>query len=230
MSPTNQIAADVGVLLINLGTPDAPEPAAVRKYLAEFLSDPRVVEIPAAIWKPVLYGVVLRTRPAKSAKAYREIWTNEGSPLMAISKRQAGRAAGAVRRQHLRRARHALWQSVDRARAVENGRPWLQTDPGRAALSAILRGNDGDRRWMPCSVELESMRSQPAIRTLPPYFDDPLYIEALERSIERQLAANSISRRSGCCSAFTACPSARARWAIPITNSAKRPRSFLPSG
>ena len=80
---------DVAVLLTNLGTPDAPEPSAVRRYLAEFLSDPRVVEIAPAIWRPVLYGVVLRTRPARSARAYREIWTNEGSPLMVISKRQA---------------------------------------------------------------------------------------------------------------------------------------------
>src|SRR4029453_8950000 len=80
---------DVAVLLTNLGTPDAPDPSACRRYLAEFLSDPRVVEISPKIWKPVLYGVVLRTRPAKSAKAYRQIWTDEGSPLMVISKRQA---------------------------------------------------------------------------------------------------------------------------------------------
>jgi ferrochelatase len=88
MTAESENFSDVGVLLINLGTPDAPDTAAVRKYLAEFLSDPRVVEIPAPIWKPVLHGVILRTRPAKSAAAYREIWTNEGSPLMAISKRQ----------------------------------------------------------------------------------------------------------------------------------------------
>ena len=76
-------------MLINLGTPDAPEPAAVRRYLAEFLSDPRVIEIPSLIWQPILRGIILRTRPAKSAKAYRQVWTDEGSPLMAISKRQA---------------------------------------------------------------------------------------------------------------------------------------------
>ena len=66
--------AHVGVLLVNLGTPDAPTPAAVRKYLAEFLTDPRVVEIPSVAWRPVLHGVVLRTRPAKSAARYAAIW------------------------------------------------------------------------------------------------------------------------------------------------------------
>jgi hypothetical protein len=79
----------IGVLLINLGTPDAPEVRAVRRYLAEFLSDPRVVEIPAIAWKPILYGIVLRLRPRRSAEAYNQIWTNEGSPLAVIARRQA---------------------------------------------------------------------------------------------------------------------------------------------
>ena len=81
--------AKVGVLLINLGTPDAPEVRAVRRYLAEFLSDPRVIEIPKFAWKPILYGAILPTRPRKSAEAYNQIWTNEGSPLRVIAHRQA---------------------------------------------------------------------------------------------------------------------------------------------
>ena len=85
-----QVAAPrIGVLLINLGTPDAPEARAVRRYLAEFLSDPRVIEIPKLAWKPILHGVILRTRPRKSAEAYNKIWTNEGSPLRVIAHRQA---------------------------------------------------------------------------------------------------------------------------------------------
>ena len=75
----------IGVLLINLGTPDAPEAAAVRKYLAEFLSDPRVVEVPRFAWLPILHGIILRTRPKKSAHAYKQVWTEEGSPLAAIT-------------------------------------------------------------------------------------------------------------------------------------------------
>ena len=76
-----------GVLLCNVGTPDAPTPTAVRRYLAEFLSDPRIVEIPAVLWLPVLYSVILTTRPKRSARAYAAIWTAEGSPLLTISER-----------------------------------------------------------------------------------------------------------------------------------------------
>src|SRR5213595_2207693 len=78
----------LGVLLINLGTPDAPTPAAVRRYLAEFLSDPRVVEIPGAAWQPLLHGIVLRIRPSRSAAKYAAIWTNDGSPLLIHSNKQ----------------------------------------------------------------------------------------------------------------------------------------------
>ena len=78
----------VGVLLVNLGTPDAPTTPAVRRYLAEFLADPRVVEIPALAWRPLLHGVVLRTRPAKSAERYAAIWTKDGSPLAVHTNKQ----------------------------------------------------------------------------------------------------------------------------------------------
>jgi len=71
-------APTTGVLLVNLGTPDAPTTEATRRYLAQFLSDPRVIEIPKAAWWPILHGVILRTRPAKSAKKYASIWTKEG--------------------------------------------------------------------------------------------------------------------------------------------------------
>ena len=73
----------VGVLLVNLGTPDAPTPAAVRRYLAEFLSDRRVVELPPLLWQPILRGIILTTRPKKSAHAYKQVWTDAGSPLAA---------------------------------------------------------------------------------------------------------------------------------------------------
>ncbi|MDO5625888.1 MAG: ferrochelatase [Pseudomonadota bacterium] len=82
-------AQRTGVLLCNLGTPDAPTAAATRRYLAEFLSDPRVVEIPRAVWLPLLHGVILRTRPAKSAAKYQSVWLPEGSPLMVHSRKQA---------------------------------------------------------------------------------------------------------------------------------------------
>ena len=82
-------AARDGILLVNLGTPAAPTTGAVRRYLAEFLSDPRVVEIPRALWLPILYGVILAVRPGRSARKYAEIWTPEGSPLAVHTARQA---------------------------------------------------------------------------------------------------------------------------------------------
>src|SRR5947208_14537020 len=81
-------APKIGVLLVNLGTPDAPTASAVRRYLAEFLSDPRVVEIPRVAWTPLLHGLILRTRPARSAQRYGMIWTKDGSPLLVHSLRQ----------------------------------------------------------------------------------------------------------------------------------------------
>jgi protoporphyrin/coproporphyrin ferrochelatase len=180
--------SDVGVLLVNLGTPEAAEPAAVRKYLAEFLSDPRVVEIPATIWKPVLHGVILRTRPAKSAEAYRKIWTNEGSPLMAISKRQRDAlqdrfgesiCVGLAMRYGNASIGYAITKMVDQGFnriLVAPLYPQYCAATTASAIDAV-------------SAQLKSMRSQPSIRTLPPYAEDPLHIEALKASIEHQLAA-----------------------------------------
>ncbi|MDX1376871.1 MAG: ferrochelatase, partial [Burkholderiales bacterium] len=78
-----------GIVLVNLGTPDAPTPPAVRRYLAEFLSDPRVVELPRWLWRPILHGLVLRLRPARSAKKYAAVWTPEGSPLAVHTAQQS---------------------------------------------------------------------------------------------------------------------------------------------
>jgi ferrochelatase len=180
--------SDVGVLLTNLGTPDAPEPSAVRRYLAEFLSDPRVVEIAPAIWRPVLHGVVLRTRPAKSARAYREIWTNEGSPLMVISKRQAEAlrlrfgddlCIGLAMRYGDASIGFAL------SKMVEHGFNRILVAPLYPQYCAATTASSIDA----VTSELQRMRAQPAIRTLPPYFEDPLYIDALKANLARQMAA-----------------------------------------
>jgi len=85
----------IGVLLVNLGTPSAPDPASVRRYLAEFLSDRRVVEIPPLVWQPILRGIILRTRPRKSAHAYQQVWRPDGSPLAAITRAQSEALQGA---------------------------------------------------------------------------------------------------------------------------------------
>ena len=81
-------AAPIGILLCNLGTPEAPTASAVRTYLAEFLADPRIVELPRVLWMPILHGIILNVRPRRSAHAYAQIWTAEGSPLMTNSRAQ----------------------------------------------------------------------------------------------------------------------------------------------
>jgi ferrochelatase len=182
------VAAErVGVLLINLGTPDAPEARAVRRYLAEFLSDPRVVEIPAIAWKPILHGIILRTRPRKSAEAYNQIWTNEGSPLRAIAHRQAEalrKAMPSVRVHYAMRYGHP-----GIAAAIENlirqGCTRILVAPLYPQYSAATTATANDAVF----AALAAMRFQPALRTLPPYYDDPLYIEALRANLTRQLAA-----------------------------------------
>src|SRR5688500_16932367 len=92
--------AATGVLLVNLGTPDAPTPAAVRRFLAQFLSDPRVVEAPRLVWWLALHGFILRFRPRRSAHAYQQIWTPEGSPLMVHSRRLAERLQSSLSTKH----------------------------------------------------------------------------------------------------------------------------------
>ena len=177
----------IGVLLINLGTPDAAEVRAVRRYLAEFLSDPRVVEIPKLAWLPILHGIILRTRPAKSAHAYRQVWTNEGSPLAVIARRQADALRSA--RPDLS-VHHAMrYGNPGIAAAIHNmmreGCTRILLAPLYPQYSAATTATANDAAF----AALANMRWQPAIRTLPPYYDDPAYIDALSANLRRQLAA-----------------------------------------
>ena len=177
----------IGVLLVNLGTPDAPEARAVRRYLAEFLSDPRVIEIPALAWKPILHGIILRTRPSKSAEAYNQIWTNEGSPLRVIAHRQAEALRKRLPQVNIHYAMRYGHPGIAAAveRMMAEGCTRILSAPLYPQYSAATTATANDALF----AILARMRWQPAIRTLPPYFDDPLYIEALKGGISRQLDA-----------------------------------------
>ena len=177
----------VGVLLINLGTPDAPEVRAVRRYLAEFLSDPRVIEIPAIAWKPILHGIILRTRPRKSAEAYNQVWTNEGSPLRVIVHRQTealrARFPDIPIHYAMRYGNPGIAAAV--ANMVREGCTRILAAPLYPQYCAATTATANDAVF----ATLASMRWQPALRTLPPYHDDPLYIEALRANLTRQIGA-----------------------------------------
>ena len=178
----------IGVLLVNLGTPEAPEPGAVKRYLAEFLSDRRVVEIPALVWQPILRGIVLATRPKKSAHAYAQVWTAQGSPLAAVTRAQA---EGLQAR---------LGDDVTVAWAMRYGSPSI---PDR--LESLMAAGCERVLFAPlypqyCSATtgtavdkagdwLRTRRWQPAVRVLPPYHDDPLHIDALAADLGAQLDA-----------------------------------------
>ena len=180
-------APRVGVLLVNLGTPDAPDPNAVRRYLAEFLSDRRVVEIPAWAWKPILHGIILRSRPKKSAHAYAQVWSEEGSPLAAITKRQAkalqARLGDTVLVDHaMRYGNPGIAERIEALKAAGCERILLAPLYPQYCAATTATANDA------AFATLAAMRWQPALRTLPPYYDEPAYIDALKADLERQIA------------------------------------------
>jgi ferrochelatase len=182
----------IGVLLINLGTPDVPTPPAIRAYLKEFLSDPRVVEIPAIAWQPILRGIILPLRPRKSVHAYRQVWTEEGSPLAVITARQARALADAfgpaVTVDHaMRYGRPAIAGRIDAL--IGQGCDRILLAPLYPQYSAATTATALDAAF----AHLAGLRSQPAIRTLPPYFDAEAYIDALASSIVCGLSALSFA-------------------------------------
>ena len=180
-------APKVGVLLINLGTPDAPDAKSVRRYLAEFLSDPRVVEIPKIVWQPILHGVILTTRPKKSAHAYQQVWTPEGSPLAvhtrAISQALQQAMPHVVVDWAMRYGNPAIAEKLAAMKVQGCDRVLLAPLYPQYSGATTATANDA------AFAALAAMRWQPAVRTLPPYHDDPAYIAALKTSIDANVAA-----------------------------------------
>lgn len=184
----NDLSPKVGVLLVNLGTPEAPTARAVRPYLAEFLGDPRVIDYPRWLWWPILHGVILRIRPARSAHAYARIWTSEGSPLRTGSEKLAAGLQETLREAGAETVRVAL--------AMRYGKPSVHVQ-----IEQLQRG--GIRRLLVLPLypqysatstgsvidavadTLKQLRWPPELRIVNDYHDDDAHIEALAQSIER---------------------------------------------
>ncbi|TIQ38625.1 MAG: ferrochelatase [Mesorhizobium sp.] len=181
----------IGIMLINLGTPDGTEFKPMWRYLREFLSDPRVIELNKAIWYPILYGLVLTTRPKRSGANYARIWNIEKneSPLRTFTRSQAEKLSGALG--DLPNVvvdwamRYGNPSTADVARRlVEQGCERILTFPIYPQYSATTTATANDQLFR----ALMRIRHAPAIRSVPPYYDEPVYIEALARSIEKHLA------------------------------------------
>jgi ferrochelatase len=181
----------IGVLLVNLGTPDTADARGVRVYLREFLSDPRVIEDQGLVWKLVLNGIILRIRPGRKARDYRKIWNAEKneSPLKTITRAQADKLAASISDyDHLvvdwamRYGNPSISSRIDALTA--QGCDRLLVVPLYPQYSAATSATVCDEVFR----ILAAMRAQPTLRVTPPYYDDPDYIEALAVSIDAHLA------------------------------------------
>ncbi len=192
--------ARTAVLLVNLGTPDAPTPAALRRYLGEFLSDPRVVEIPRPLWWLILHGVILRLRPAKSAAKYAAIWGSDGSPLAVWTARQAVLLKGYLgQRGHppaslqvchaMRYGKPSITKVLDELKAVNTTRILVLPLYPQYAAATTASVNDAVMAWM------TRQRRQPELRFVNHYHDDPGYIEALAHRVRAHWMANGRGQR-----------------------------------
>ncbi|MBB4842057.1 ferrochelatase [Paucibacter oligotrophus] len=189
---THGSASKTALLFCNLGTPDAPTAPALRRYLAQFLSDPRVVEIPRIVWGAILHGIILRVRPAKSAAKYAGIWTREGSPLKVWTEKQAKLLQGQLgERGHkisvryaMRYGQPAIASTLSALRAEGVTRvlvlPAYPQYSGATTASVV----DDVARWA------LKTRHLPELRFVTHYHDEPLYIAALADSVRRHWAAH----------------------------------------
>ncbi|HUS95877.1 MAG TPA: ferrochelatase, partial [Hyphomicrobiaceae bacterium] len=185
-------AGKVGVLLVNLGTPDATDYWSMRRYLAEFLTDRRVIEWSPFYWYPILYGIVLNKRPQKVGKAYEAIWNREKdeSFLRTYTREQSSKLASRLNDLGpelmvdwaMRYGQPSIPERLTRLK--EAGCERILWFPLYPQYSAATTATVNDKAF----ETLMKMRWQPAVRTVPPYHDDPAYIDALANSITQRLA------------------------------------------
>lgn len=181
-------AGRIGVLMVNLGTPDAPDKRSVRRYLKEFLWDPRVVEIARPIWWLVLNGVILNTRPARSARAYQKVWTEQGSPLLSISLQQRDALAKALQQHYqcdvpvalgMRYGTPSIASALGELRDAQVRHMLIL--PMYPQYSATTTASIFDA----VTQELRGWRWLPELRFINNFHDDPAYISALAASVAR---------------------------------------------
>tara|TARA_Y100000034_G_scaffold118780_1_gene159795 strand:+ start:909 stop:1925 length:1017 start_codon:yes stop_codon:yes gene_type:complete len=178
-----------GILVTNLGSPDAPTPKALRVYLAEFLSDPRIVEIPRLIWLMIVHGIILRVRPKKSAKAYASIWTENGSPLIHISQQQADKIAEKLKANNhnvevelaMRYGNPSIEAGLEKLR--DKGITRIIVFPLYPQYSSPTTGSTFDA----IANVLKKWRWVPELHFINGYHTNPLYIESLANSIQEDL-------------------------------------------
>ncbi|MGB3445495.1 MAG: ferrochelatase [Xanthobacteraceae bacterium] len=192
--PATTAPSRIGVLLVNLGTPDTADAKGVRVYLKEFLSDPRVIEDQGLVWKLVLNGIILRTRPSRKAKDYLKIWNtaqNE-SPLKTISRRQSNKLAAALDNSDrvvidwaMRYGNPSMQSRIEAL--IAQGCDRILVVPLYPQYSAATSATVCDEAFR----VLRALRAQPTLRVSPPYYDDPVYIDALASSIKAHLATLS---------------------------------------
>ncbi len=177
----------IGVLLVNLGSPDAPDVPSVKRFLGEFLSDKRVIEIPSIIWQPLLRGLILNTRPRTTAANYAKVWTPDGSPITAITKAQSAALQGAFGPDvtvdwGMRYGTRSIGERI--AALMAEGCDRILVAPLYPQYSSATNASVIDA----ANAALGKMRWQPALRTLPPYYDNPDHIAALAQSVRDGLA------------------------------------------
>ena len=175
-----------GVLLTNLGTPDEPTTPSLKRYLRQFLSDGRVIETPKAIWWLILNGIILNTRPAKSAKNYKSVWTEEGSPLLLYTKKQKELIKSHLEKKFsnlvfeigMRYGNPSIKKGLNNLRNQNCDR--IVVLPLYPQYCAATTGSTFDA----VAEELQQWRWVPSLRFIGSYYDQPLYIKALKNSIE----------------------------------------------